>query len=152
MYAAAQQTGLHDTHLGLVLVFAAWRLPILVWLLRAYMEAVPKEVEEAAFLDGCNRLSVLFRIVAPLIAPGLISSFLITFVYVWNDFIFGITMTITPEMRTVQVGLYQFMGDMGIRWAPFMAYTILSTLPVLLLFILLQKRFVEGLTAGAAKG
>jgi ABC-type glycerol-3-phosphate transport system permease component len=108
-------------------------------------------LEEAAVIDGCTRIQAMYRVTLPLTLPGLAAAALMIFVYVWNDFIFSSTLTISPDMRSVQVGLYQFWGDVGLEWARLMAYTVMGSIPVILLFIYLQKWFVTGLTAGAVK-
>ena len=151
LYIVSQLSGLHDTYTVLILVYATWRLPLAIWIIKNFFESIPKELEEAAVIDGCSRLQAMYRITLPLALPGLAASALMIFVYVWNDFIFSSTLTISPDMRTIQVGLYQFWGDVGVEWARFTGYTILGSFPVILLFLYLQKWFVAGLTAGAVK-
>lgn len=152
LYVMSIQLGLYDTYLILVLVLSASRIPVITWVMKGFFDSLPKEIEEAAMLDGCSRLQTFYRIVFPLCQPGLAASSILVFIYVWNDWLIASSLTISMEMRTVNVGLYNYITDLGIEWGKFSAYTIFSIVPVIVLFLLLRSRFIEGLTAGAQKG
>lgn len=152
LYVMSIQLHLYDTYLVLVLVLSAWQIPIITWVMKGFFDSLPKEIEEAAMIDGCSRLQAFYRVVVPLCQPGLAASAILVFIYVWNDWLIASTLTISLGMRTVNVGLYNYVTDLGIQWGRFSAYTIFSIIPVILIFLFLQSRFIEGLTAGAQKG
>ncbi len=152
LYMLSVQLELHDTYSVLIIVFSAWQIPSVVWIMRGFFESIPRSLDEAALVDGCNLVQCLWRIILPISQPGLAASAILIFVYVWNDWLLAITLTISEKMRLVPVGLYNYVKDLGVEWGKFTAYTILSIVPVVVLFLLLQTRFIEGLTAGAHKG
>lgn len=151
-YLLAVSLGLYDSYLVLVLVFSAAQTPVVVWILRATFESVPRELDEAAMVDGCSRLKAFYRVVLPLSWPGMAAASILTFVGVWNEFILALNLTASDEVRPVTVALYFFLGEDGVQWGRLAAASALAVLPVCVLFIVLQRRFVEGLTAGATKG
>jgi ABC-type glycerol-3-phosphate transport system permease component len=152
LYGVWTRIGLFDTYIGLSLAYAAWQVPTAIWFIRGFVEAIPRELEEAAMVDGCSRWKCLYRIVLPIIQPGLAASGILIFIYIWNDFLLATTLTISEERRLVQVGLYHFINDTGVDWGRFMAHTSVGTLPIILMFIALQRRLLRGLVAGAMKG
>jgi len=153
IYLLAIRVKLLNSYTFMILVYAAWLVPQAIWFIKGFVEVVPRELEEAALLDGCSVTGAFCRIILPLIQPGLAAVSILIFVFVWNDFLIGITLTTQEEMRTVQVGLVRFLQDtLGVWWGQFMAFTMLAIVPVLVAFFLLQKRFVEGLTSGGIKG
>jgi multiple sugar transport system permease protein len=153
IYLLAIRVKLLNSYTFLILVYAAWLVPQAIWFIKGFVEVVPRELEEAAFLDGCGVVGAFCRVILPLIQPGLAAVSILIFVFVWNDFLIGVTLTTQEEMRTVQVGLVRFLQDtLGVWWGQFMAFTMLAIAPVLVAFFLLQKRFVEGLTSGGIKG
>lgn len=152
LYLVWAKIGLYDSYLGLALVFAAWQMPTTIWLIRGFVEAVPYEIEEAALIDGCGRWKCLYKIVLPIIQPGLAAAAILIFIFIWNDFLIATTLSISDQHRLMQVGLYRYVGDLGVVWGRFTAYTMLAILPVILIFVILQKRLTVGLVAGAIKG
>jgi len=152
LYDLAVKTGLYNNFLGLILVYTAWNVPILVWLLKGFFESVPIELEEAALVDGCSRLKSFYRIVLPMARPGLLSGGVMVLMFCWNDFLIAFTLTISEEKRLLSVGLYTYISNFGIEWGPLMAATVIALVPVVVVFFLLQRRLVEGLMAGAVKG
>lgn len=152
LYLIWSGLGLYDTYLGMALVFAAWQMPTAVWLIRGFIEAVPYEVEEAAMIDGCSRWKCFYKIVFPIVQPGLVATAIVIFIFIWNDFLIATALTISDSRRLMQVGLYRYLGDLGVDWGRFSAYTILSILPVVVVFVTLQKRLISGLVGGAIKG
>lgn len=152
LYLAWSRVGLHDSYLGVALAYAAWQVPTAIWLIRGFVEAIPREVEEAAMIDGCGSWQCFYRIVLPIIQPGLAAAAILIFIYVWNDFLLATTLTISEERRLIQVGLYRYLSDLGVEWGRFTAYTVLATLPIVVMFVALQKRLLQGLVSGAMKG
>lgn len=152
LYLIAVNFGLYDTYAVLVLVYCATIVPTLVWLLRGFVASIPAELEEAALIDGCGRIAVFYRIVLPLLRPGLGAAAVLVFVTVWNEFLIGYALVLGDEHRLIQVGVYYFVTDTGIEWGPLMAGMFISVLPVVILFASLQKFFIQGLTGGAVKG
>ncbi len=150
LYVLASRLALLDTYLILVLVYTAWRVPMVLWIMKSFFEGIPMEMEEAALVDGCSRLQAMWRIALPLSWPGLSASAILILVYVWTEFI--LALTLTSKLRTVTVGLYYYMTGFGIDWGRLTACVILALVPVLLAFFFFQRRFLQGLTAGALKG
>jgi multiple sugar transport system permease protein len=152
LYALAVRTGLYDTHLVLVLVFGAWQMPMALWILRGFIENLPVELEEAAMIDGCSRIGAFHRIILPNLRAGLGAAALIVFLFVWNDWLIASALVNSTDKTLLQVGLFQFISDTGVQWGRFMAYAVISSLPVIVLFLFLERSFVRGLTSGATKG
>jgi multiple sugar transport system permease protein len=151
-YFLAVQLGLHDTYLLLILIFGAWQVPTVLWIMRGFFQNIPRELDESALVDGCSRIGAFLRIVLPLSVPGIAAAAIIVFVWVWNEFIIALNLTASNATRPLTVGIYFFVGETGIQWGGMSAGAIVALLPVIIFFILLQRRFVEGLTAGAVKG
>ena len=150
LYVLAGRLALLDTYLVLVLVYTAWRVPMVLWIMKSFFEAIPAEMEEAALVDGCTRFQAMWRVAFPLSWPGLSASAILVLVYVWTEFI--LALTLTSRLRTVTVGLYYYMTGYGIEWGRLTASVMLALVPVLVAFFLFQRRFMAGLTAGALKG
>jgi len=151
VYLLVTSLGLHNTFVAMVMVYAAWQAPTATWIMRGFFQTIPRELEESAYMDGCSRLMAFYRIVLPLTQPGLAAVGILTFVYVWNDFLIAYALTITDDMRLVQSGLYLYVTAFGIEWSKLMAAAILAVIPPMLTFVLLQSRFIQGLTKGAIK-
>ncbi|MCC6630178.1 MAG: carbohydrate ABC transporter permease [Chloroflexi bacterium] len=152
IYLMFKAAGLLDTHIALIVSYATFALPFSIWMLKGYFDTIPIELEEAALVDGCTRLRVLRHIVLPLSLPGLTVTAMFAFVLAWNDLVLAITLNSNPELRTVAVGLASFVGEYGTPWGQIMAASAVSSLPILLLFLFLQRYLLYGLTAGAVKG
>ncbi|UZX01245.1 carbohydrate ABC transporter permease [Arthrobacter sp. CDRTa11] len=152
LYALAVKIGLYDSHLVLVLVFAAWQMPMAMWIIRGFIEALPLELEQAAAVDGCSRIGAFHRVVLPNLRAGMGAASLIVFLFVWNDWLIASILVNSRDKTLLQVGLFQFVADTGVQWGQFMAYAVASSIPVIILFILLERSFVRGLTSGATKG
>jgi len=151
-YIIMSQLQLLDTYLVLILLYTVRSLPLSVWIMRGFFETLPHELEEAAYIDGASRLQVLRHIVMPLSQPALVATALIVFHSSWDDFLVASTMTSQAAMRTVQVALYFNIGEYGVDWGALMAAAMMSLAPMLLLFLVLQRRFISGITHGALKG
>ena len=153
LYMLYGQLHLLDTYLGLVLSFTSYSLPFSVWMMRGFCETVPEEIEEAAFVDGCSRLAILWRVVVPLIKPGMVAVGLFSFLHAWNNLIFALSLTSSPDKRTIPPGfLLTYVGEFQYRWGEMFAGAVIVTVPTVILFIGLQRFLVRGLTAGAVKG
>jgi multiple sugar transport system permease protein len=151
LYLGLRALGLRDTWTALVLANTSFALPLLIWLLAGFIRDIPVELEEAAFLDGAGRVTVLARVILPLVAPGVASAALLTFLASWNEFLFAYTFTATEASRTVPVALALFPGVFEIPWGDIAAASILASLPPVLIVIGLQRWLVQGLVAGALK-
>jgi multiple sugar transport system permease protein len=152
LYLIAQRLGLIDTYAVLVLIYSAAMTPQVVWVLRAFFLTIAPDLEQAARIDGCSRLSAFRYIVLPLARPGLAAASMLVFVFVWNDFLITVSMTSSESMRMIQVGLAKLISDVGISWSDYMAYTVAITLPPIMVFLALQRRFLQSLIGGAIKG
>ena len=123
-----------------------------MWTLRGFVAGVPKEVEEAAFVDGCSWWQMFWQVLFPLVAPGLVATSVFSFITAWNEFIFALTFLQSDSKYTVAIGLQRFFGQNTAEWGPIMAASTLITVPVVVFFLLIQRNLVSGLSAGAVKG
>ena len=151
LYLLLRALGLRDTWLALVLANASFTLPLVIWLLAGFIREIPRALEEAASVDGADRLAVLRWVVLPLVAPGVASSALLTFLFSWNEFLFAYTFTATEASRTVPVALALFPGIFEVPWGDIAAASILASLPPILLVAGLQRYLIRGLLAGALR-
>jgi arabinogalactan oligomer/maltooligosaccharide transport system permease protein len=147
-----QWLGLGSTQIGLVLVYATTSIPFCVWMLKGYFDTIPRELEEAAIMDGASPAMIFFKIVLPLAKPAVAVTALFSFMTGWNEFILAATFMDKETMYTAPVGLRFFVGGFSQQWGYFAAGSILVSIPVVALFLVLQKYLVSGLTAGAVKG
>ncbi|WP_221476555.1 carbohydrate ABC transporter permease [Streptomyces zagrosensis] len=137
---------------GLVLVYVVWSLPFALWMLTGYVRAVPREVEEAAAVDGAGKLRTLVSVTAPLLAPGIVATALFTFITAWNEFFFALVLLKSPEKQTMPVVLTHFIGTEGVAdLGPLAAAALLATVPSLVLFAVIQRRITGGMLTGAVK-
>jgi N,N'-diacetylchitobiose transport system permease protein len=142
-----------DSLVGLILVYTAFALPVTIWMLRNFVAAVPRELEEAAAIDGAGPWKVFCRILLPLVAPGLVATSVFAFVFAYNEFIFALTFLGTDTAKfTLPIYVQYFYGRTGANWGAIMAASTLFTIPVLAFFLLVQRRLQAGLVAGAVKG
>jgi multiple sugar transport system permease protein len=152
LYLVAVAVGLYDTLWAPILVFSAWLVPTLIWLLRGFIAAIPAELEESAQIDGCTRLGAFMRVTVPLLWPGLVAGSILVFVMIWNDFLIGYSLTLSDENRLVQVGIYTYLTETGVEYGPLCAAATASVIPIVVMYALLQRYFIQGLTGGAVKG
>ncbi len=136
----------------LTLVYFVMALPFTIWTLRGFIAAVPKELEESAMIDGCTRTQAFFRVIFPLLAPGLMATSLFGFISAWNEYAMVLVLNKAPDAATLPLWLTQFQTNFGNDWGATMAASSMFTVPVLILFVLLQRRVTGGLAAGAVKG
>lgn len=140
-----------NSHWSLILVNSAVSLPFSIWLLTAYFSAIPMEIEEAAILDGAGRWRMLVRHFSPLALPGIATAMTFTFILSWNEFLFALTFINNSEMRPLTTGIYAFVGRNEILWNYLMTASLFAIVPVFVVFLLIQRRLVAGLTTGAVK-
>lgn len=154
LYTMMNDFGIFNTLWALIMSYMIFTLPFTVWVLTSFMRALPKDLEEAAYIDGASPLQVFYKVLLPLVAPGLVTTGLLAFIASWNEFLYALSFTETPDKRTVPVALTQFVGKSSFQvpWAEIMAATIIVTVPVIVLTLALQRRILAGLTAGAVKG
>jgi multiple sugar transport system permease protein len=153
LFLLLRQFHLTDSHIGLVFVYVVWTLPFILWMLQSYVRGIPRDLEEAAMVDGASRFFVLRTVIAPLLAPGIVVTALFAFINAWNEFIFALVLLQTPDLTTLPLRLAQFVGIEGIvRLGPLAASALLATLPSLLLFTVIQRWLTRGLLSGAVKG
>jgi arabinogalactan oligomer/maltooligosaccharide transport system permease protein len=152
LYLLLDRLGLLDTLTGLVLVYAASSVPFSTWTLKGFFDTIPRELEEAARLDGASRLQTFAWVVLPLARPALAVTALFCFMNAWNEFVLASIFVSRPRMFTLPIVLERYVSDYGTEWGHFAAGAIVVSLPVMALFFALQRQFVEGLTAGGVKG
>jgi multiple sugar transport system permease protein len=152
MFAMMSALRLTDSLYGLTIAYLGFDVPFCTWLLMGYFRSVPVELEEAARVDGCNRVSALLRVVLPMSLPALVVVTFFSFTHAWNEFLYAHVFTSTTSARTVTTGLVNFMSQDVFFWGPLMASTVMSALPPVLMFLVFQRWVVKGLTLGGVKG
>ena len=152
LYLIIANLGLLNSLWALILTYQTFNVPFCTWMLLGYFRTIPMELEDAARIDGCSRLGVLGRIILPLSAPGLVTAFIFSFTNSWNEFLYAAVMATRSELKTIPVGLYSFQIADILLWGQLMAAAILATAPVLILYMLVQRFVVQGLTAGSVNG
>ncbi len=151
LFVLMRELRLLDTYLALIAAHATFTLPFAIWLLSGYMAGIPIELDQAAMIDGATRLQALRLVILPLVLPGLVAVGLYLFITSWNEYLFAL-MLAGQRVRTVTVALQMFIGENQVQWGPLMAGGTLVALPAVLLFLVVQRRLVGGLTGGAVKG
>jgi multiple sugar transport system permease protein len=151
IYREFFQFGMVDSVLSLILVNGGFNLAFAVWILNAYFSSIPRELEEAAFIDGNGRMGALFRVTLPLAMPGVITALIFTFIAAWNEFVVALTLTTSPENQPLPVALHSYMGQYSVDWQGLFAGSVIATIPVIILFALIERKVVGGLTAGSIK-
>ncbi|MGI5160092.1 carbohydrate ABC transporter permease [Microbispora sp. CA-102843] len=152
LFTMVKRLGLYDQLLGLIVINVGLTLPFSVWMLRTFVAAVPKELEEASWIDGAGRFTTFWRVLFPLVAPGLVATSIFAFITTWNEFVYALTLIGDQGKYTMPVALQFFVGQRSTDWGGIMAASTLMTIPVLVFFLLVQRRMVSGLVAGAVKG
>lgn len=141
-----------DTYWSLLITYMSFALAFAVWMLKGYFDGIPREIEEAALIDGASRLEVLWRIILPLSAPGITTVAVFAFLLAWNDFFFAYILLVKDTNYTLQMGLFTFIKQFNTEWNYLMTASVLTTIPVLVFFFGLQRYLTRGLIAGATKG
>jgi multiple sugar transport system permease protein len=143
--------GLYNSYAGLILTYLVFTLPYAIIMLTGYFNTLPRELDEAVKVDGGSSWTALWRVLVPISIPGLVSVGIYTFMIAWNEYLFALTLTKTPEMRTVPIGIQLLMGQHSYEWNQMMSMSILGSIPIMLLFLFFQRYFIGGMTAGAVK-
>ncbi len=152
LFTVMRTLGLVDTHISLVIAYGTFALPFSAWMLKGYFDTIPISLEDAAIIDGCSRLQVLYKIVLPLSAPGLVAVAMFAFILAWQEYIYALAFTRSSNMRTLTIGLAMMQGQHGrISWGQIMAGSFLACIPPILVFTFLQRFIVQGFTRGAVK-
>lgn len=152
MYIMFRNLNLLDTRISLIIANAATSLPMTVWLLYSYISNIPKTLEEAAWMDGFSRLQGIRYILVPILAPGVITAGLFSFIMSWGDLIFARSFIVSPEMKTISMALTDFQSLYKTTWETQMAAGVISVIPIFIIFVFIQKHLVEGLTSSGIKG
>ena len=152
IYKMAKATDLLNTYIALIIAYITVTLPVAIWMLRGFVSRLPRTLEESAAIDGASPLQAFFQIVVPLCRPGIVATAVFVIIVTWQEFLFALSFTSTRDMRTLPVGMNDFIGQYGIRYGELMASSVIISVPVIAVFFFLQRHFVAGLTAGAVKG
>ncbi len=156
LFDLVRRFGLYNQLPALIITYLIFTLPFTVWVLTSFFQGLPKELEEAAYVDGASPFETLYKVMLPLIAPGLVTTGLLAFIQAWNEFLFAVSFMQTPDKRTVPLAIFEFATQTGggfeIPWGSIMAGTVVVTVPLIVLVLIFQNRIISGLTAGAVKG
>jgi len=156
LYTTVTKLNLYDTLGALIFTYLIFTLPFTIWVLTSFMRALPGDLEEAAYVDGATPLQVFWKVLLPLIAPGLVTTGLLAFISAWNEYLYALSFIQSPNNYTVPLAITSFVSNTGsafaVPWGQIMAATVIVTLPLIILVLVLQKRIIAGLTAGAVKG
>ena len=145
------RVGLYDTRTGLIIAFLTICLPFSTWMMKGFIDKVPQELDQSAMVDGCSRVGIFFKIVLPIVAPGMVATILFAFLLAWGDLLWALCLTSSENMITVTLGIARTVGEFRIVWPMLMAGSLVGGMPAILLYIFLQRLLVQGLTAGAVK-
>ncbi len=156
LFDLVRRFGLYNNLISLIITYLVFTLPFTVWVLTSFFQSLPKELEEAAYVDGASPWETLYKVMLPLVAPGMVTTGLLAFIAAWNEFLFAVSFLQTPENRTVPLAIFLFATSSGggyeIPWGAIMAGTIVVTIPLIVLTLIFQNRIISGLTPGAVKG
>jgi ABC-type sugar transport system, permease component len=152
LYFLMSRLRLLDTHFSLVLADLALTIPMGVIMLSSFFQTVPRELEEAAKIDGCSGIGALFRVVIPVAKPGLVSVTIYTYIHAWEEFLFALNLSTSSSTRTLPIAIHMFAGEFTVDWGSTMAASTIVAFPVLLIFLVCNKYFVKGLSEGSVKG
>jgi multiple sugar transport system permease protein len=143
--------GIFDTYFALILTYMVFTLPYAILLMTGYLNTLPRELDEAVQVDGGSSWTALWRVIVPLSVPGIVATAVYTFLLAWNEFLFALTLTKSMDMRTVPIGIELLMGQHAFEWNEMMAMSVLGSLPLLVLYLIAQRYFLAGMTAGSVK-
>lgn len=151
LYVLANIMKIYNTYAILIAVHAAWRIPMAIWVLHGFFREIPTEIEESALIDGCTRFQAFLKVLLPLAKPGIAAAAILSFIYVWQDFLIGFVLVTSRDLHVAPVALYYYLDQFGIRWGELMAATTLTYVPAVVAFLVFQRQLIYGLTAGAVK-
>ncbi|QUH29414.1 carbohydrate ABC transporter permease [Vallitalea guaymasensis] len=153
LYSTFKNVGLLNTRTAVILTLTAANVPFCMWLMKGFFDDIPRALEEAAYIDGCGRLSTLFKVILPLCSPGILAIGLYTFLIAWDDYLYCLTLITDDKIRTLSNGIsMRYLGELSYDWGNVMTVSVMASIPLLILFIFLQKYMIQGLTAGSVKG
>ncbi len=152
LYLVIRALGLRDTWGALIVTYTSFSLPLSVWIQTHFFREIPDELYLASRIDGCSSLQSFLRIMLPLAGPGILTAAILVFIFSWNEFLFALTFTATPNSRTIPVAIALFPGLHEVPWGEIAAASVIVTIPLVVLVLMFQRRIVDGLTAGAVKG
>lgn len=152
MFIMFRNMHLYNTWGASILSDATIGIPFSILILKNYFSSIPKDLEEAAWVDGCNKFVTFIRILVPIAKPGIIVCAIFSFLYAWGDLAYGMTFILDQQKRPITAGIFNFMGQYGTRWSYLTAFAIVTIIPVSLIFIFMQKYIIAGMTSGAVKG
>jgi multiple sugar transport system permease protein len=144
--------GLLNTHIGLIVPYVTLTLPLGIWILATFFQELPRDLEDAALIDGWSPMQALLRVIVPLSAPGVFTAAILVFIYAWNEFFFALLIMTERRYQTLPVGIALFQGEFTLPWGEIAAASTVATVPLVLLVLLFQRRIVRGLSAGALRG
>jgi multiple sugar transport system permease protein/raffinose/stachyose/melibiose transport system permease protein len=150
-FKVLDQYGLKDSLLGIILVYLSFTIPFSSWMMVGFYRTIPLELDEAAIIDGCSRWKAFYKIILPLTLPAVSSVAIYALITSWNEYMFAQVLIISPELKTIPLGIAELNGFYKILWNDLMAASVIASIPLIILFIFLQKYFISGLTAGAVK-
>jgi multiple sugar transport system permease protein len=151
LYLIASRFNMLDRRITLVIVYCSFSLPFVIWMMRGYFQTIPRELEDAAMIDGCSRIGALFKVVIPLSTPGLFATGIFTFLAAWNEFLLALVMTQSLASKTMPVALAEFIGRFRVDYGLMCTVGVIACVPPILVALVFQRHLIEGLTAGAVK-
>jgi len=152
MFIMFKEMNVYNTWISAILADATLGIPFSVLILKNYFASIPKELEEAAYIDGCGRMKAFLKVLVPVAKPGVIVCAIFSFLYSWGDLAYGMTFILDQQKRPITAGIFNFMGQYGTTWSYLTAFAIVTIIPVALIFIFMQKYIIAGMTSGAVKG
>jgi ABC-type glycerol-3-phosphate transport system permease component len=152
LFIVMRKLQLLNNHLSLIISYTTFTLPLCIWVLKGFFDTIPRELEEAALIDGCSEGTAFFRVILPLTLPGIAATGIYAFIGAWNEFVFAMTFINQDELNTMPVGLTTFFGQFTVEWNQLMAASVLFTIPSLLFFVVARKYLASGMISGAVKG
>jgi len=152
LYILLAALKLLDTYQGLIFTYLVFTIPLTTWILRGFFAAIPSELEEVAMLDGCTRFQALVKVIIPVSIPAIIATGLYCFIVAWEEFIFALSFTNSYRVKTLPIGISDFVGQFGVDWGAIMASSVIVSLPIIILFMLFYRQFISTFTEGMMKG
>lgn len=152
IYVMINAMGMYDTFQGVIMVYTGLNIPFSIWIMKGFYDSIPRELDEAGLIDGCNNFQIFSSIIFPLTKPGLIAISIFAFFTCWNEFILSLVLTSSEYIKPISQALYGFISEQGVNWGNMMSSASLAMIPPAALFLIFQKQFISGITGGAVKG